>query len=63
MKKLLIASILGLLPAVAAAHPSLLAHEHPHAVSLLPDLAAMLMAALAVGTGAVFVAAAKRAQK
>ena len=63
MKRLLIVSILTLVPALAAAHPSILPHEHPHGVSMLPDLAAMLMAAVAVGAGVFFVALAKRAQK
>ena len=38
----------------ALAHPSVVAHEHPHDASVLPDLGAMLLAALLVG--AVFAA-------
>jgi hypothetical protein len=36
----------------ALAHPSTVAHEHPHGLSLLPDLGALLLGALLVG-GAV----------
>ncbi len=63
MKRMLLVSILGLVPAVAGAHPSLLPHEHPHALSMLPDLAAMLMAAVGVGAGVMFLGVLKRAQK
>jgi predicted transporter len=54
MNRALPALIGVLVPAFAAAHPSVVAHEHPHGVSILPDLGAVLLAALLVGVG-VFV--------
>ena len=42
-----------MVPAMAAAHPSVVAHEHPHGFSILPDLGAVLLAALLVGAGVV----------
>ena len=42
-----------MVPAMAAAHPSVVAHEHPRGVSILPDLGAVLLAALLVGAGVV----------
>jgi hypothetical protein len=48
---------------LAAAHPSIVPHDHPHAASLLPDLAALLMAAVVVGTGVIVIAKARKAEK
>ena len=42
-----------MVPAMAAAHPSVVAHEHPHGFSILPDLGSVLLAALLVGAGVV----------
>jgi hypothetical protein len=38
---------------LALAHTSSAPHTHPHAVSILPDLSVMLLAALIVGCGAL----------
>jgi hypothetical protein len=44
----------SLVAGAAMAHPSVVAHEHPHGVSLLPDAAALLLgAALVLGGLAV----------
>jgi predicted transporter len=51
MKRAFLVSISGLVPAMAAAHPSAVPHQHPHALSMLPDLGAVLLAALLVGIG------------
>jgi hypothetical protein len=41
---------LSMAASAALAHPSVVAHEHPHGVSLLPDAAALLLgAALVLG--------------
>jgi hypothetical protein len=53
----------ALMPVAALAHPSVVPHDHPHAVSLLPDLTALLMATVAVGAGAIVVAMLKKAPK
>jgi hypothetical protein len=63
MKTMLIVSISALVPAVAMAHPSMMPHEHPHAISMLPDIAAVMMAAVMVGVGALVLARSKRARK
>ena len=63
MKRIVLVSIGVMVPALASAHTSIVAHEHPHAMSLLPDLAALLMAAVAVGAGIIVVAMSKKAQK
>jgi hypothetical protein len=52
MKRAFLVSIGVMVPASALAHPSVMPHQHPHGVSLLPDLGALLLAALLVG-GAV----------
>ena len=44
----LIALLLTAASSAALAHPSLVAHEHPHAFSSLAGLDALLVAALAV---------------
>jgi hypothetical protein len=49
MKRAFLVSIGAVVPAAALAHPSTVAHEHPHGLSLLPDLGALLLAALLVG--------------
>ena len=56
MNKIILISAGILMPAIAAAHPSVVPHQHPHSISMLPDLAALLMAAIAVGAGAFVVA-------
>ncbi len=63
MKKIFLVSVGALMPALAAARPSFVPHEHPHTVSMLPDIAALLMAAVVVGAGALVVAVRKRAEK
>jgi hypothetical protein len=52
MKRAFLVSIGVMVPAAVLAHSSVMPHEHPHGVSLLPDLGALLLAALLVG-GAV----------
>ena len=37
----------------ALAHPSVVSHDHPHDVSVLPDLTLMLVAALIVAGGSI----------
>ena len=49
MKKMSLIAMAMLVPAVALAHPSIVPHEHPHGLSLLPDLGALLLAAVFVG--------------
>ena len=61
MKKMVLVSIGALVPSLAAAHSSLVPHEHPHAISMLPDIAALLMAAALIGAGAIFLAMKRRA--
>ncbi len=39
------------MPALVMAHPSVVPHQHPHEASMLPDLGAVLLAALLVGLG------------
>jgi hypothetical protein len=53
MKRLVIAAIAALNAGAASAHSSLVPHEHPHHTSMLPDVAALLLAALLVGAGVV----------
>jgi drug/metabolite transporter (DMT)-like permease len=60
MKRIFLVSVCALVPVVAAAHPSIMPHDHPHATSMLPDIAALLMAAIVVGAGAMFIAISKR---
>jgi hypothetical protein len=46
--------VLSVAASAASAHPSVVAHEHPHGVSVLPDAAALLIgAALVLGGLAV----------
>jgi hypothetical protein len=49
MKRIFLVSICALVPVVAAAHPSIMPHDHPHEASMLPDLGAVLLAAFLVG--------------
>ena len=63
MKSLLSALSMSLVTASAFAHPSVVNHEHPHGISWLPDLAAMLLAGAVVGAGVMFFLFSKRAQK
>ena len=52
--KILISMILVGLGGVSAfAHPSVVPHDHPHAISMLPDALALVIAALFVGAGFV----------
>ena len=37
----------------AFSHPSVMSHEHPHGLSILPDLTLVLVAALAVVGGLI----------
>jgi hypothetical protein len=39
----------------AFAHPSVVPHEHPHAVSVLPDVMLLAVAALMIGFGVVVI--------
>jgi hypothetical protein len=43
---------LSVIASAALAHPSVVAHEHPHGVSLLPDAATLLIGA-ALGLGGI----------
>ena len=64
MKTLILAVTIGLMTVSAFAHPSVVAHEHPHGISWLPDVSALLMAAgVVIGAGAILFAISKRAQK
>ncbi|ARQ00639.1 hypothetical protein [Pseudorhodoplanes sinuspersici] len=63
MKTLVSAVAMILTTAPAFAHISVLEHEHPHGISWLPDTAALLMAAVMVGAGAVLFALSRRARK
>ncbi len=57
MKTLVSAVTMALMTASAFAHPSVVAHEHPHGVSWLPDVAALLMAVrVMVGAGVILFA-------
>jgi hypothetical protein len=53
MKILISIFLVGLGGASAVAHTSLAPHEHPHAISMLPDMLALVIAALLVGAGVV----------
>lgn len=63
MKTLVSTAAMALTTASAFAHPSIVDHQHPHGVSWLPDLAALLMAAILVGAGIVLFAVSKRVGK
>ena len=52
MKKLLLTFVASLASTAAIAHTSVVPHTHPHDVSILPDLSAMLLAAVIVAGGA-----------
>ena len=51
MKKLILICVAVTVSTAAHAHDSLVPHVHPHDVSILPDLYAMLGAAIAVASG------------
>ena len=63
MKTLVSAVAMALMTASAFAHPSVVAHEHPHGASWLPDLAALLMAAVMVGAGIVLFVMSKKVDR
>lgn len=49
----LIVPILIAVTAAADAHPSLVPHEHPHGVSILPDLGTIVVASIVLFSGAL----------
>ena len=49
MKTIVSLLLTALASAQAFAHPSVVPHDHPHGVSILPDLGAMVLAAALVG--------------
>jgi hypothetical protein len=49
MKTIVSLLLTALASVQALAHPSVVPHEHPHGVSILPDLGAMVLAAALVG--------------
>jgi len=51
--KILIASLAAVASSTAFAHDSTVPHVHPHASSMLPDYAVMLLAAVLVAGGAI----------
>jgi hypothetical protein len=51
MKKLFLIACVLTVSSMAQAHDSLVPHTHPHGVSVLPDLYAMLAAAFLVACG------------
>ena len=53
MKKLLLICASAAISTAAMAHDSVVPHVHPHDVSMLPDLTAMLLAAGVVVGGAL----------
>lgn len=53
--KYLLAAAFAVLPASAFAHDSTVPHMHPHASSMLPEYAAMLLAAALVACGVIAV--------
>jgi hypothetical protein len=55
MKKLLLIGIAAAASTAAHAHDSLVPHVHPHEVSALPNLYAMLGAAVVVALGLLVV--------
>ncbi len=52
MKRLLLICLTSAASTAAIAHTSSVPHTHPHEVSILPDVSAMLLAALVVACGA-----------
>lgn len=53
MKTMMSAVMMALTAGTALAHPSVVPHDHPHALSWLPDAGALLLAAFLVGAGIV----------
>jgi len=52
MKRLFLICFTSAVSTAAFAHNSVAPHTHPHDVSMLPDLSAMLLAVLAIACGA-----------
>jgi hypothetical protein len=55
MRTFLSALAVALNAGAAFAHPSVVPHEHPHAVSVLPDVMLLAVAALMIGFGVVVI--------
>jgi hypothetical protein len=53
MRTVVVTLVVFLNAAAAQAHPSVVPHQHPHAASVLPDMLALVLAALLVGLGFV----------
>ncbi len=53
MKRLLVASVISANATAAIAHTSVARHEHPHGLSILPDLSVMLLAGVLVALGVI----------
>ena len=53
MKTIVSGLIAAWVPAAAFAHPSVMSHEHPHGLSILPDLTLVLVAGLVVVVGLI----------
>lgn len=51
MKIMALAATMALIGEAAFAHPSVVSHEHPHGLSWLPDVGALLVAAVLIGAG------------
>jgi hypothetical protein len=51
MKRLVLICLASAASSAAVAHNSVVPHTHPHELSILPDLSAMLVAALLVAGG------------
>jgi hypothetical protein len=49
--KILLSSVLSLVALAAGAHESLAPHDHPHGVSMLPDLGAIAVGAVLLAAG------------
>ena len=55
MNRLFLIALTSAASTAAVAHTSSVPHVHPHEVSILPELSALLMAALIVACGAFVV--------
>lgn len=51
MKIIALAVTMALIGKSAFAHPSVVPHDHPHGLSWLPDVGALLIAAALIGAG------------
>ena len=49
--KIALAVTMASIGGAAFAHPSVVPHDHPHALSWLPDVGVLLLAALLIGAG------------